>query len=94
MSRVSQALKAKCIKFLEEHIDDIKYAKKGYITRLTNQFQEETGETIKESQFQRILTTFRLTHNCPIEYIPNKYYSPAKHDSNFNYRPTETNDAS
>ena len=86
MSRISQELKAKCISFLEQHMEDIKYAKKGYIQQLTKQFQEEIGETIKDSQLQRILTTFRLTHNCPIEYIPNKYYAPAKHESNFNYR--------
>ena len=73
-TRVTGTTKAKIIEFFEEHSEDLKYAKKGYIPRLLQQLKDEKDIVITASQLKRILDYFRITHNCPINYVPNTHY--------------------
>ena len=85
MTRVSGSTKASIIEFFEAHRTDLKYAKKGYIPRLLQQLKEEKDITISAGQLKRILDYFRITHNCPLEYVENSHYKPVGNPGR-NYR--------
>ena len=68
---------AKVDEYLDKHRDDIKYAKKGYIKTVAEGLKNESGIELTESKLRRAIATYRTTHNCPIEYVPNKYYKPS-----------------
>ena len=76
MSKQSTA-QAKVDEYLDNHRDDIKYAKKGYIKTVAEGLKNESGIELTESKLRRAIATYRTTHNCPIEYVPNKYYKPS-----------------
>ena len=85
MTRVSGNTKTSIIEFFESHRTDLKYAKKGYIPRLLQQLKEENDITISAGQLKRILDYFRITHNCPLEYVENSHYGPVGNPTR-NYR--------
>ena len=85
MTRVSGNTKTSIIEFFESHRTDLKYAKKGYIPRLLQQLKEENDITISAGQLKRILDYFRITHNCPLEYVENSHYRPVGNPTR-NYR--------
>ena len=69
---VSADVKHELTEWFDKHREDIRYAKKGYIARVKAAFEEESSHSLTDSQFRKILEVFRLTHNCPIEYVQNK----------------------
>ena len=76
--------------FLDKHRDLIKYAKKGYIKTVAEGLKNDSGLMITESKLRRAIATYRTTHNCPIEYVPNKYYKPSASNGKRAYlKPTE-----
>ena len=99
---VTQEVKDAIMTYFDTHRDDIRYAYKGYLKKVKEAFEAESGYTLTDCQFRKLLEVFRLTHNCPIEYVPNKYYKPARHYYMSNYvkappkeeaaAPTEKND--
>ena len=76
MPRITAELKTRIIAFLERHRDELKYAKNGYIARLLEQLKEEESLEINAQQLKRVLDYFRLTCNCPLEYVTNSHYKP------------------
>lgn len=89
-TRVTNEIKEALMKYLDEHKEDIKYAHKGYIQAVKNAFEEESGYKLSACQFGRLLEYYRIAHNCPIEYVPNKYYKPKRSYCVSRYRnPTE-----
>ena len=66
------------MEWMDKHRDDIRYANKGYIQRVKGRYEQESGNTLTDWQFRRLLDVFRTTHNCPLEYVPNKYYKPTR----------------
>ena len=66
------------MEWMDKHRDDIRYANKGYIQRVKSKYEQESGNTLTDWQFRRLLDVFRSTHNCPLEYVPNKYYKPVR----------------
>ena len=66
-------LQARIDEFLDKHRDLIKYAKKGYIKTVAEGLKLDSGLIISEPKLRRAIATYRTTHNCPIEYVPNKY---------------------
>ena len=88
---VTGTTKAKIIEFFEEHSEDLKYAKKGYIPRLLQQLKDEKDIVITASQLKRILDYFRITHDCPLEYVPNSHYKSLIKAPR-NYRLAQTTD--
>ena len=69
-------IKEDFIKWLDKHRDDIKYATKGYVKKVKDAYEKESGNTLTTWQFRRMLDLFRTQYNCPIEYVDNKYYKP------------------
>ena len=88
---VTAEVKDAIMNYFDAHRDDIRYAYKGYLKKVKEAFESETGHTLTDCQFRKLLEVFRLTHNCPIEYVPNKYYKPARHYYMSNYVKTEKN---
>ena len=81
---------AKVDEYLDKHRDDIKYAKKGYIKTVAEGLKNESGIELTDSKLRRAIATYRSTHNCPIEYVPNKYYKPSASNGKRAYlKPTE-----
>ena len=66
------------MEWMDKHRDEIRYANKGYIQRVKGKYEQESGNTLTDWQFRRLLDVFRSTHNCPLEYVPNKYYKPTR----------------
>ena len=89
MTRATTETKEKFIEFLEEHRAELKYARKGYLAKLLAEFEKETEQTLTMSQMKRLISLFRLTHNCPIEYVPNYHYKPGVRTGFHNYVPKE-----
>ena len=69
-------IKEDFIKWLDKHREDIKYATKGYVKKVKEAYEKESGNTLTTWQFRRMLDLFRTQYNCPIEYVDNKYYKP------------------
>ena len=89
MSKQSTA-QAKVDEYLDKHRDLIKYAKKGYIKTVAEGLKNESGIELTDSKLRRAIATYRSTHNCPIEYVPNKYYKPSASNGKRAYlKPTE-----
>ena len=82
---VTQEVKDAIMTYFDTHRDDIRYAYKGYLKKVKEAFEAESGYILTDCQFRKLLEVFRLTHNCPIEYVPNKYYKPARHYYMSNY---------
>ena len=82
---VTQEVKEAIMQYFDTHRDDIRYAYKGYLKKVKEAFETESNYTLTDCQFRKLLEVFRLTHNCPIEYVPNKYYKPARHYYMSNY---------
>ena len=76
--------------YLDKHRDDIKYAKKGYIKTITDGLKNECSLTLTEPQVRRAIASYRSTHNCPIEYVPNKYYKPSTTNGKRSYTTQST----
>ena len=89
---VTQEVKEAIMQYFDTHREDIRYAYKGYLKKVKAAFETESGYTLTDCQFRKLLEVFRLTHNCPIEYVPNKYYKPARHYYMSNYVKTEKAD--
>ena len=84
------SLQAQIDDYLDKHRDLIKYAKKGYIKTVAEGLKNDSGLMITESKLRRAIATYRTTHNCPIEYVPNKYYKPSASNGKRAYlKPTE-----
>ena len=64
--------------FLEKHRDELMYAKKGYLQRLRDIFEEEYHYNCSISWIQRWLCSYRRIKECPLNYCENKYYKPHK----------------
>ena len=82
---VTTEVKEQLMNWLDSHREDIRFAYKGYLKKVKEAFESESGQTLTDCQFRKLLEVFRLTHNCPIEYVPNKYYKPARHYYMSNY---------
>ena len=82
---VTQDVKEAIMSYFDAHRDDIRFAYKGYLKKVKEAFESESGHNLTDCQFRKLLEVFRLTHHCPIEYIPNKYYKPARHYYMSNY---------
>ena len=78
-------LQARIDEYLDKHRDLIKYAKKGYIKTVAEGLKNDSGLIITEPKLRRAIATYRTTHNCPIEYVPNKYYKPSATNSKRSY---------
>ena len=76
MPRVTGTIKTKIIEFLDEHRDELKYARKGYLSRLIQQLKDEKDIDINLPQLKRILDYYRLTHDCPLQYVEGTHYKP------------------
>ena len=90
-TRITGTVKQNVIEFLEAHREDIRYAKKGYIPRLIQQLKDEKQLDISPSQLKRMLDYFRITHDCPLEYVPNSHYKSLIKAPR-NYRLAQTTD--
>ena len=77
-TRLSSESEQALIDYLEAHREDIKFAKKGYISKVFNGFKDESGIELTLCQFRRILEYFRIKHDCPLQYCPSKYYIPVR----------------
>ena len=73
---LSSDVRDEVLTYFDNHREDIKYAYKGYLKRAKDAYEAESGHHLTDWQFRRLLETYRLTKNCPIEYVPNKYYKP------------------
>ena len=72
----SADIKEDFVNWIDKHREDIKYATKGYVQKVKDAYEKESGNSLTTWQFRRLLDTYRATHNCPIEYVENKYYKP------------------
>ena len=63
-------------KYLDEHRDLIKYAKKGYIQTVRDEFEKKSGCKLSLHQVKKAIADYRKSHNYPISYVSNKYYVP------------------
>ena len=76
--------------YLDKHREDIKFAKKGYIKTITDGLKNECSLTLTEPQVRRAIASYRSKHNCPIEYVPNKYYKPSTTNGKRSYTTQST----
>ena len=70
--------------FLDENQDEIRYARRGYIMRLSNLFKEKTGIDLSYPQVRRWLSTYRVERHFKLQYCPHTYYRPVAHRKNPN----------
>ena len=75
---MTSTVKQQLIEFFQQHPDDIKYAKKGYIPRLMKMFNDESNCEVPITKFRNILYYYRTKYDCPLQYVENKYYQPSK----------------
>ena len=64
------------VKWLDKHREDIKHATKGYVQKVKDAYEAESGNRFTTWHFRRMIDMYRTTHNCPLEYVENKYYKP------------------
>ena len=86
-NRINPEVKAKFIYYLDSHRESIKYARKGYLDKLKTDFETEIGteDAITIPQMKRLISMFRLSRSCPIEYVPNYHYRPGVRTGFHNY---------
>ena len=62
--------------YLDSHQDDIKYARWGYIMKLSEGFKKETGIELSYSKVRRLLRDYRIDRKFQLQYAPHTYYHP------------------
>ena len=83
---MSSDTRSQCLKWLDLHREDIRFARKGYFPKVKAALEADTQIPLTDTQFKGVLTLFRRTYNCPIEYVENKYYIRHRKDyGNSNY---------
>lgn len=83
---MSKEAKQEFINYLDSHREDIKYARKGYLKKIVEDFETSTNYKLTASQIKRLVSIFRMTHNCPIEYVPDYHYKPNARTGFCNYK--------
>jgi hypothetical protein len=77
--------------FMNEHITEIQFQKKGYIDTLYQQAITRFGERIPaKSVFKCFIAFYRSFHNIDKQYCPNKYYAPSPRKHRATTPPVET----
>ena len=75
MSVRSKYYDEQLFQWLDEHRDQLRCAKRGYIQRLSDLCREELHRDFDIPIMKQCIRVYRVVRNMPVEYVENKYYT-------------------
>ena len=76
--RINYDTKYKVFRYFDEHKEDFRVARHGYIQKLIDGIEEKLNVRLNNCQVSYLLGCYRKSTGTKLELIPNKYYTSIK----------------
>ena len=76
--RINYDTKYKVFRYFDEHKEDFRVARHGYLNKLADDIEEKLNVRLNHCQISYLLGCYRRTTGTKLELIPNKYYTSIK----------------
>ena len=76
--RINYDTKYKVFRYFDEHKEDFRVARHGYLNKLADDIEEKLNVRLNHCQVSYLLGCYRRTTGTKLELIPNKYYTSIK----------------